>query len=41
MLYLTDADIQQAMTVAEAMELADRGIQADAAGKIEGEEGFI
>ena len=49
MLYLTDSDIQQTMTVAEAVDLADRGIQADAEGKVAGdkfymavgEEGFI
>ena len=49
MLYLTDADIQQAMTMAEAVDLAERGIRADATGQVAGdkfymgvgEEGFI
>lgn len=49
MLYLTDADVQQAMTVAEAVDLAEKGIRADATGQVAGdkcymavgEEGFI
>ena len=38
MLYLTDADIQQTMTVTEAVDLADEGIRADAAGKVAGDK---
>jgi ornithine cyclodeaminase/alanine dehydrogenase-like protein (mu-crystallin family) len=49
MLYLTDADVQQVMTIAEAVDLAERGIRADADGQVAGdkfymavgEEGFI
>ena len=49
MLFLTDADIRQTMTVAEAVDLAERGIRADATGQVAGdkfymavgEEGFI
>ena len=48
-LYLTEADVQRTLTVAEAVELAEKGIQADAAGRVEGnkfymdvgEDGFI
>ncbi len=48
-LYLTEADMQKTLTVAEAVDLADKGIQADAAGNVAGskfymdvgKEGFI
>ena len=33
-LYLTEAEVQQTMTVGEAVELAERGITADAAGGV-------
>lgn len=36
MLFLTDEDVQQTMTVAEAVDLADRGIRADAEGLVAG-----
>ena len=32
-LYLTEADVQKTMTVAEAVDLAEKGIKADGAGK--------
>jgi ornithine cyclodeaminase/alanine dehydrogenase-like protein (mu-crystallin family) len=49
MLFLTDADVQQSMTMAEAVDLAEQGIRADATGQVVGdkfymavgEEGFI
>ena len=41
MLYLTDADIQQSMTMAEAVDLADRGIQADATGQVAGDKFYM
>lgn len=40
-LYLTEADVQQTLTVAEAVELAEKGIQADAAGKVEGDKFYM
>lgn len=30
-LYLTEAEVQQTLTVAEAVDLAEKGIKADAA----------
>ncbi|NIV30699.1 MAG: hypothetical protein GWN58_14725, partial [Anaerolineae bacterium] len=49
MLFLTDEHVRQTMTVAEAVDLADKGIRADADGQVAGdkfymvvgEEGFI
>jgi len=41
MLYLTDADIQQAMTMAEAVDLAERGIRADATGQVAGDKFYM
>ena len=35
-LYLTEADVQKTLTVDEAVDLAGRGIEADAAGKVAG-----
>ena len=32
-LYLTESDVQQTMTVAEAVDLAEKGIQADGFGR--------
>ena len=48
-LYLTETDVQQTLSVAEAVDLAEKGIQADAAGQVNGdkfymnvgEEGFV
>jgi len=33
MLYLTEADVQQTLTVPEAVDLAEKGILADATSK--------
>jgi ornithine cyclodeaminase/alanine dehydrogenase-like protein (mu-crystallin family) len=49
MLFLSDAEVQKTMTMAEALELAEKGIRADAVGQVAGdkfymavaEEGFI
>jgi ornithine cyclodeaminase/alanine dehydrogenase len=38
LLYLTEADVQQTLTVAEAVELAEKGIRADAAGQVVGDK---
>jgi ornithine cyclodeaminase/alanine dehydrogenase-like protein (mu-crystallin family) len=40
-LYLTEADVQQTLTVAEAVELADKGIQADGAGQVAGDKFYM
>jgi ornithine cyclodeaminase/alanine dehydrogenase-like protein (mu-crystallin family) len=48
-LYLTESDVQQTLTVAEAVDLAEKGIKADGSGKVAGdkyymdvgEEGFV
>ena len=48
-LYLTESDVQQTLSVAEAVNLAEIGIKADAAGSVVGnkfympvnEQGFI
>ncbi|MBL7062780.1 MAG: ornithine cyclodeaminase family protein [Anaerolineae bacterium] len=41
MLYLTEADVQQTLSVAEAVDLAERGIQADAAGRVAGDKFYM
>ncbi len=41
MLYLTDAEVQQTMTVAEAVDLAERGIRADAGGQVVGDKFYM
>jgi ornithine cyclodeaminase len=41
MLYLTDADVQQVMTIAEAVDLAERGIRADADGQVAGDKFYM
>ena len=41
MLYLSDADVQKTMTVAEAVDLADRGIRADADGRVAGDKFYM
>ena len=33
-LYLTEADVQRTLTVAEAVDLAEKGVQADGAGRV-------
>jgi len=40
-LYLTEADVQQTLTVAEAVDLAEKGIKADAAGKVYGDKYYM
>jgi len=40
-LYLTEEDVQQTLTVAEAVALAEKGIQADAAGKVVGNKFYM
>lgn len=40
-LYLTEEDVQQTLTVAEAVDLAEKGIKADAAGKVEGDKFYM
>jgi ornithine cyclodeaminase/alanine dehydrogenase-like protein (mu-crystallin family) len=40
-LYLTESDVQQTMTIAEAVDLAERGIQADAAGRVVGDKFYM
>jgi ornithine cyclodeaminase len=40
-LYLTEAQVKQTMTVAEAVNLAERGIKADAAGQVAGSKFYM
>jgi len=40
-LYLTESDVQQALTVAEAVDLAEKGIKADAAGQVAGDKFYM
>jgi ornithine cyclodeaminase/alanine dehydrogenase-like protein (mu-crystallin family) len=40
-LYLTEADVQQCMPVAEAVALAEKGILADAAGDVAGDKFYM
>jgi ornithine cyclodeaminase len=40
-LYLTEADVRQTMTVAEAVDLAQVGIQADGAGRVVGDKFYM
>jgi len=41
MLFLTDLDVQQAMTMAEAVDLAEVGIKADAASQVAGDKFYM
>ncbi len=41
MLFLTDADMQNTMTMAEAVDLAERGIRADAADRVAGDKFYM
>jgi len=41
LLYLTEADVQQTLTAAEAVDLAERGIQADAAHQVAGDKFYM
>jgi ornithine cyclodeaminase len=40
-LYLTESDVQQTLTVAEAVDLAEKGIKADAAGQVVGDKFYM
>ncbi len=40
-LYLTEEDVRQTLTVAEAVDLAEKGIQADAAGRVVGDKFYM
>jgi len=40
-LYLTESDVQQTLTVAEAVDLAEKGIVADAAGQVVGDKFYM
>ncbi len=40
-LYLTEEDVQQTVTVAEAVDLAEKGIKADGAGNVEGDKFYM
>ncbi len=40
-LYLTEADVEQTLTVAEAVDLAEKGIKADAAGQVNGDKFYM
>jgi len=40
-LYLTEADVQKTITYAEAVDLAEKGIIADAAGKVNGDKYYM
>ena len=40
-LYLTEEDVQNTLTVAQAVDLAEKGIKADAAGKVEGDKFYM
>ncbi len=40
-LYLTEADVQQTLTVAEAVDLAEKGIKADGLGYVNGDKFYM
>jgi ornithine cyclodeaminase len=40
-LYLTEAEVQQTLTVAEAVDLAEKGIKADAARQVNGDKFYM
>ena len=40
-LYLTEADVQKTISYAEAVDLAEKGIKADAAGKVNGDKYYM
>jgi ornithine cyclodeaminase/alanine dehydrogenase-like protein (mu-crystallin family) len=40
-LYLSEGDVQKTLTVAEAVDLAEKGIKADAAGKVNGDKFYM
>jgi len=40
-LYLTEADVQKTLTVAEAVDLAEKGIKADGSGNVNGDKFYM
>jgi ornithine cyclodeaminase/alanine dehydrogenase-like protein (mu-crystallin family) len=40
-LYLTESDVQQTITMAQAVDLAEKGIRADAAGQVAGDKFYM
>ena len=40
-LYLTENDVQKTISYAEAVDLAEKGIKADAAGKVNGDKYYM
>jgi ornithine cyclodeaminase/alanine dehydrogenase-like protein (mu-crystallin family) len=40
-LYLTETDVQKTLTIAEAVDLAERGIKADGAGNVNGDKFYM
>jgi ornithine cyclodeaminase/alanine dehydrogenase-like protein (mu-crystallin family) len=40
-LYLTEADVQQTLSIAEAVDLAEKGIKADGIGKVNGDKFYM
>jgi ornithine cyclodeaminase len=40
-LYLTEADVQQTLSVTQAVDLAEKGIKADASGKVNGDKHYM
>jgi ornithine cyclodeaminase/alanine dehydrogenase-like protein (mu-crystallin family) len=40
-LYLTETDVQKTLTVAEAVDLAEKGIKADGSGKVNGDKFYM
>lgn len=40
-LYLTESDVKQTLTIAEAVDLAEQGIEADAAGRVVGDKFYM
>ena len=40
-LYLTEADVQQTLNIAEAVDLAEKGIKADGLGKVDGNKFYM
>ncbi len=41
MLFLSDVEVQKTMTMAEALELAEKGIRADASGQVAGDKFYM
>jgi hypothetical protein len=41
LLYLTESDVQQTLTIAEAVDLAEEGIVADANGDVAGNKFYM